>query len=751
MADLHLNARVKHHNGSVDARLLMYEGEDFPTGLFDQDIRQLLNDRPTTGSIFILAPEVCLDGLKAALAGSAALRRAKNVFERPENSFRILYFDRETRSIKNSSIYRDTDLDVDTEIDLQTLQSGWLFDLFDSMGGMVIAPPGLHFGKTSGRHSERFLRTANVLLSSAICVTLSFFTLPLLKSKYAITRVLVDTSSLLSVVQTLSRLCVRYGIWNTAPRSVSFGSYGGLIRIGEARTRDLVIISSSTSGGLKTQLSDRGFKADQIVTLFYLCSQKSFDQTDDVLCNLTLTKDRLRGYASIESYSHKACRWCKEGIPLAEFEGDQFLLQKRAVQKLDVTGRSQSPDARKTLEVFTRKKLIWVRLRNAESGVFRFRDVEIRLPNFVSGKSNCKISRDIERLILRFAPIDCHYIVTAETQQPGQQLTMIRDGSEGLKSARQIIDGQMSTAQPVNEGGALIWLPVLEDHARTRAINQAMRSLVPGGRVAYLAGLFIAETQNEKRDLSIFLEYGERGKETFLLRYAFQLMLPTRMSERSPWEMEMEVLREISEEEDCPQEITERMDFLAKTNSSIDRLFWPGSSGELQINRDWIFLDTKDENQLSTISQADVFAVVSNALACARHRDVGLEALFSDNHTTLLSSVHSAVVLNVENFRRYNDSILQAALIRAAHATELHFEVDFESSREMTEIIMNQIDRFNQAAGEALAEFILALACQRLRLKGTHRDRIVNKVASNESIPSHIKSFAKVASRHTAS
>ena len=81
-------------------------------------------------------------------------------------------------------------------------------------------------------------------------------------------------------------------------------------------------------------------------------------------------------------------------------------------------------------------------------------------------------------------------------------------------------------------------------------------------------------------------------------------------------------------------------------------------------------------------------------------------------------------VLLPGNFGRYNDGIIQAALLRAALPHELNYGPRPDLSREMRRIIERAIARHRDNQGEAALEFLFAVASGRLTLEGTDLERL---------------------------
>jgi hypothetical protein len=93
-------------------------------------------------------------------------------------------------------------------------------------------------------------------------------------------------------------------------------------------------------------------------------------------------------------------------------------------------------------------------------------------------------------------------------------------------------------------------------------------------------------------------------------------------------------------------------------------------------------------------------------------------------------SVYGQILVNLatlcpRNLRDYNDSILRAAFLRAAHQQELNYAVDERCSSEVLAVFVAEIDAWNSGHGNATPEIVMALACGRLKLWPEHLERFV--------------------------
>jgi hypothetical protein len=130
--------------------------------------------------------------------------------------------------------------------------------------------------------------------------------------------------------------------------------------------------------------------------------------------------------------------------------------------------------------------------------------------------------------------------------------------------------------------------------------------------------------------------------------------------------------------------------------------------GELKIAPDFVFLDTKRDIEL--ISQADVYAVVSNLLATARCDNKGLTEQVRRDSPPLRwgQSVYGQVLLCPSNFRDFNDAVLRASMLRAANTAELNYSVDEQCSGEMLDMLLADVGAWHHRRGDALPEFLVA-------------------------------------------
>jgi hypothetical protein len=747
MATLALTTRFKDEGLEGRACLLVYDLTHLSGVSIGDDVRDILDRQPNTLRFYILAPFLKRDKVDLALlegVGSALTRAGANKNSPTVAIASLEIHKNETAiSIQSAQFFLDAgkpSKGATSELSKELI-NGWLFHLFDSSKGLVDAPVGVHFAKASSKHSSKFLRTSSALLSSEACGALAYFSLGEVIGIEP-RRIFVDTAPLLSVAFAMQRIATTNSIWEQMPPAKSFSSYGGVGGIKTFSQSDLVLISASTSGGLAKRLIDSHVNGGMLLTLYLLKSTMDMETEGRVLCDLTVRQGRMFGYALIDNHATDDCVLCKKGYVLAELEGDQFMLEKRAIKRLRVGARSQIGTAKRDFEEITRTNAISIHLYGLQDSKT---NIEVNLTSFFKNDSN--LLKQFLYQIRRFAPptLDVIVAIGMTSDEAKNYCRLAGFNSSILDNVQIVTDVQIDQLPFTQAVNALILIAYLSDHSRIRGFNVQLRSKINGGCATYISALSIADSSRNLEDLRIFLSYGEHGPETFTFRSTIALMLPWLKNESTSWVQERNLWERLANEGVIPEEFETRLNWLKKTSSAISSLFLTGSSGELKIAPDFVLLDTK--NQIEKISQADVYAVVNNALAAERSDCVPLNAQPKPdrkNPTPIWGQiVYHQTVICPSNFRDFNDAILRASLLRAANIQELNYKVDEMSSEEMFDVIQADIHAWNLGRGDALPEFLLSLASERMKLMSKHIEKIQSTISAS-TLPNHLKLLSKI-------
>ena len=79
-------------------------------------------------------------------------------------------------------------------------------------------------------------------------------------------------------------------------------------------------------------------------------------------------------------------------------------------------------------------------------------------------------------------------------------------------------------------------------------------------------------------------------------------------------------------------------------------------------------------------------------------------------------------------FSQFSDGILQAALLRSLHPSELDFSGSTPLSRHVREVLVSVVSNAGNVVGEAALEFMAALAVDKIRIKNADKQIVVNTI-----------------------
>jgi hypothetical protein len=581
---LWLRARYREGQFEGEACLLVYDEESFSDLLVSGDVKEVFERRASTANIFIVAPFLRNSKCREALKAGTAVRRAISYLSGKSGNVYLIELhqgsDVEVFAVKAcpltwNAAAQEAQFGEPGALD-ESLREGWLFDLFDSNDGLVVAPPGVHFRKSSRKHTTTFLRAANALTSSAGCGLLGLFALAQL-GRVRPKRVLVDTAPLLSMAFALMHVAKAHDVWLTDVPARSFSSYGGLPGVGRLSASDVILVSATTSGSLAQSLVQHGARLENVVTLYFLRSDET-SRPKGVLCDVTAAPNKSFGYQSVVNFPANDCRLCESQYLLAELEGDQFLLQERQHRALRVLKKTQSDEARTVLTELHTSKALQVTVRSAPGQKAPIVIDEMRLLSRPSVRS------DFIRLLRRFCPQPLALVVRVNiSDEVLSKLSIDAQVSNTIASAK-VIDWTELPAQTLLPKGAgvLVVFGCLSSQTQARSVNASLRSVVDEGNVAYLSVLTLASSPEQYQDLKIFLGYGTRGSETFTYREARRLALPGDLSDDNSWEAELQLLNLIATSVSCA-ELDARRNKLAASTTASDDIFLGGKNGPLAI------------------------------------------------------------------------------------------------------------------------------------------------------------------------
>ena len=633
-----------------------------------------------------------------------------------------------------------------------------LQQIFIKRGGLVTAEGSHHFVFPSRKHCDRFLRTGNVLLYSS---EIYFIAYALLKhydeARHA--QIYCDTSSINSLAFDLVELIyliLPSDNQNQIPIE-SFSSYDGLYKNPVPYTTNaLLLISASTSANILSYILDRHsmIDRDNILILFFLGEENKFANIkDQVICNLTQSDHNLNGVPLYDTYKDGDCELCREGSYPVEVSGDVFLLEKPHVNKI-LLG-TKDPENNLSEFVYQFKSLTNAdnvfKVNYKESTSFKYEiyiDFYEILKGLKSHKRYDNYKIKLHSYINQYIPSNTRYIITlndkASEDLGNYVLDYIKDNYAVGKApivVRQ--DYMVKTIVETEEGSIVIVGSCISNGKNLLYISRALRKF-PKLKIIYFIG--ISRTKNAKylAQLKSNLKQGTYGLETNSF-IEVETIYCNNDSKDTSWLIELSFLSKfidhLKDLNNPPQLTLEHLEgrkliiqqSMGDSNRGLaNKLFYPrsinGTFEELKLQKNFAFFNFTD--YVDDVTQADVYFTISNIINTLRNNDLKL----GKDKKPIKSLRQSAFVRNLidpANFDRFNDGIIQASILRSACAEELSYHIDSELSQIMFGTLQTLIKYHEQDQGEALLEFLYAIAIKKLSLKLTYITEMLILIRAN--------------------
>lgn len=595
------------------------------------------------------------------------------------------------------------------------IDAAGLAELFKPEDVLVEAPTGFTFVKPSGSRLRYFIRPEEVLTHSENVQFLAYCLLPRVAQREATLRsplrtIYVDSMAISSIAFALRGML---GSASAAdlPRIESFHSHKGL----EAMKRptegeSFCIISASSSMSLeRAWMKKAKCSSNEVVTLL------TFEKAEDGHQALF----QLARPASAESGSELG--------PLKDIRivGERFLPERIGLKSVLLSKTHHDlPVVREFCESLTTVLL-----------PYRGNGIQRTHPVFVDGGKLIEESTFLTWLKKQLAqrvPVSIQGVVhqddTASRSLAFACIKILKD-EHGITLHEEPISAAQLHSAPIEAAkGLLVVAAVVGRGAKVLSISRDLRELHDKGARTYLIGAQISEFSEQITSLANNLKFSS-SKANIQVEVYRKLSVGSVAAQSFKTEQEFLLARQ----EQLPQRLSDRLDGLRNLNiGNAEDIFLPSGASldkALELRRDFAYW-TNGKYNPGAHNGVAVFATACALLQNARENSK------LDVEQRLSGVSFQQVVLHPENFARYNDGIIQAALLRAAFPSELDYSSDEELSRSMKDFVTKVFQSRNRAQGEAALEFAVALATERMKLSPTDWSEVketVRKLAQDSN------------------
>lgn len=619
-----------------------------------------------------------------------------------------------------------------------------LQNIFLTRGGLNASDGSHHFVFPSGKHSDRFLRTGNILLQSSEIYFIGFTLLRHLNTNVH-TKIFCDTSSINSVALSLISLKQKF---RELPTDIeipitSFSSYAGLYKNEYSYTPDcLIIISASTSGNILKHIQEnhKFVKRENIVVLYFLGEESSvINIRDQILCDLTKSTNNPTGISLYPTYKGNDCILCKRGSIAIEVSGDVFLLERPKVEGRILIASDADKNLSDFVEQFRVQKgskgILKVNYKEGTSGKY---DVFIDYLELLAGFNEKRYEdyqKKLDAYINQFIPSNTRYIVHLGDKSSEALARYIYHQIKDNYSSNRVpsILSKDDFSKLENLSGAVVVVSSCVANGKQLLFCSRALRRFDKLRIVYFIGMSRMQSKEEFEFLRGNLKYGSFGSESSTFVEVQSIFCDNRYQKNS-WLEEIEFLKEavghLTDLDSLPEDILFLKERIAEIEAGQgnDRrglsnvIFLPslvnGHRSNLVLRKNFAFFNFHD--YADDISQADVYFTISNVLN--RIRTVEKEG------KKFSQSPYVRNLIDPSNFNRFNDGIIQASILRAAYPEELAYDVSEEKSLEMSQLISSFWENSKEEQGEASLEFVLAIGTRRLRLKESHLAKVISQI-----------------------
>jgi hypothetical protein len=579
-----------------------------------------------------------------------------------------------------------------------TCLSSGLETLFAPRSVLLEAPPGYAYHKPRGSRSEFFLKPDMAMESSG---HVGFVALAVFHKAFAsierpisdFDQIFVDSMAIAPVAYALRELLVAAG-GSRAISIDSFHSYRGFAEVPRPLPgTSLCLISASSSMALHVDwLREKQVGRDEVLTLL------SFDDVDGVEGALT-------------TIPRPVSRTGRAQAPLSiHIKGESFLPVPEPTKKVLLTEEAHKCDAEAA-----------VLQRFARSGVF---DVFRRTsaPNskarslFVDGQKLIKRTEFVgwlEDQVKQKLKAATKTVVFQDDSSSFALAKLVKNQAElafGLTGLRLVSSTSLVEEEFALDEGVVVCAAVTGKGSQLLQISRDLRDKQKGPRL-YLIGVQVADLRSEIGNLASNLRFSKTASYD-VVQYA-GLAIGSELSEAFTREM-AEYYPRSATLQNIPAGLRRRAQALGSVKPIGDRVLLPkgrNAIDALQLRPGFAFWI---EPYAAGPLHAEVLATISVVLQRAREeKNIPLEKRLS-------TGMFGHVALDPANFTRFNDGVIQAALLRCSRASEIDYRSDYAASDFMKALLMKMLERLDGQTGEAILEFCLALGLRRLQLVDEH-------------------------------
>lgn len=571
--------------------------------------------------------------------------------------------------------------------------------LFGVRNVLVEAPAGFTFVKPSQERATFFLRAEEALYETERVNFLAFALLRRIaereeKCQSRIEVIFIDTMAIASLAYVLRELyAASFG--RKTPRVVSFHSYAGIDDIPRPQVgTSLCLISASSSMNMHRKwLEVTRCHSSEVITLLTLKSANdsslamhAFDTADCVV-----SKSKPSGLRDLRIVGE---RFSPEDTPLKQV---LLTVQAHKNERWYLRGPEYSREglfhSMKSASPSSKVRPIFVDgLRLLDHSYFK---------DFVANELTQKVPVSVRAVI--YQDDEASKLLA---NRCAESIKKILGKSKPLPviNAKKIVEDSRLIA---GNSAILIVAAVIGRGTQLLSISRDLRDIHFGAR-HYLVGFQIADSIAVHLQLKANLKFSSKKSS---INVSIMESMAVGRNVGDAYSHEIQTLKQWGGLKNFPL-LSQRLESLENATGNVQSPFLPSTvpgQDRLVLRQDFAYWNSGYGQDCDHAA-----AVLLTAASMLQHARESRE--FRDDNHRLASDTFQQVVLDPENFSRYNDGVIQSAILRAAHPSELDYSSQEDASRRITELLCGVFAQHAREQGEAALEFALALHSKKLRL-----------------------------------
>ena len=592
-------------------------------------------------------------------------------------------------------------------------------NLVRDRGAYQIAPTGHVFKHPSGKRSRHFLLASELLSDEVDAYFVALCICAAAAEKILNTpRLYIDTMGIYPIARAIKDIVsdpTNIKVANNL-EICSFHSHDGLVDFHPPDSATaIVLISASTSGNMaRSMVLDKRFPSANVVTIL---DTEREGRLGTIIYEHQKYQSHLGTLSPAEADGYET--------PI-ELVGEYFAARGKRPRALTLTIEHSPKSLKEILNDFDDKDSCSLQQHRAQ-GSSSVDPITLSQSEIVT---STKIKNWLaEELRLR-TPASVSHVLAAQGKDSfelANECARLLQGITNRTIAVVSID-QISELAAQGASGVLICSALVGNGHALRITARDIRELVPAASRHFIIGIGLPDTVESWNRLKQFLTQSGDPARPYLFSCWKHLPIGVKRPHDS-WTRYAKLMQQLEHATDDSDKdvLWKNKDLRASLNiamsvleKSMQSMLPSNTSQSLKLTEGFVYWTPSPEQLAKANHYAMSYLAISSVLQNARE--------FENPLKRLKSTLYETVVLDPENFLRFNDGILQASLLRAANSFELDYSMSPEQSQSMREILEKIFINNTKRYGEASTEFAAALASGHLKLTDADSDALFKKV-----------------------